>query len=97
MSGSSRLLLLALVTSSLAGCGQDASEVPGYSGLERRVAGNRIGSDADHWIEMQNMMGEWERVGLIFGYDGDYDECINAINGLKAVNYAREYRCVPAN
>ncbi len=52
--------------------------------------------DVDHWIELKNLAGEWEQVGLIFGYIGDYDECQKAIEGLKKVNYAREYRCVPA-
>ena len=46
---------------------------------------------------MKNMSGEWERVGLIFGYLGDYDECLKAISGLGRENYVREYRCVPAN
>lgn len=46
---------------------------------------------------MNNLAGEWERVGLIFGYTDDYDECTKAVAGLKAANPAREYRCVPAN
>ncbi len=46
---------------------------------------------------MKNSADEWERVGLIFGYADDYDECLKAIAGLKQVNFAREYRCVPAN
>lgn len=71
--------------------------VAGYDNLARHVEGGRIGSDTDQWIEMKNMAGEWERTGLIFGYSGDREECEKAIAGLKQVNYAREYRCVPAN
>ena len=71
--------------------------VDGQQALFRHVEKNRVGSDSDQWIEMLNMAGEWERVGLIFGYVGNYDECLKAIEGLKKVNYDRDYRCVPAN
>lgn len=80
----------------LAACGSDDG-VKGYDALERHVAKNRVGSDADQWIEMKNMSGEWERVGLIFGYYGDADECAKVIAGLKTANEAREYRCMAAN
>ena len=46
---------------------------------------------------MKNFAGEWERVGLIFGFIGDYEECLKVTAGMKKVNYAREYRFVPAN
>jgi hypothetical protein len=57
----------------LAGCGGDGS-VDGYDALVRHVEGTRVGTDADQWIEMRNMAGEWERTGLIFGYLGDHDD-----------------------
>lgn len=83
----------------LAGCSDATidSSVDGYDSFEDYVAAHRVGNDSDHWIEMKNAFDEWERVGLIFGYNGDYDECLKAIEGLKSVNYEREYRCVPAN
>lgn len=83
----------------LAGCNQ-SSETPvnGHDALVAHVEKNPVGTDPDQWIEMKTISGEWDRVGLIFGYYGaDYDECLKAIAGLKKVNYAREYRCVPAN
>ncbi len=80
----------------LAAC-SDPMDVPGHDALITHVEGKRIGGDADHWIEMKNLAGEWEKTGLIFGYIGDYDECLNAIAGMKKVNYAREYRCTPAH
>jgi hypothetical protein len=92
----SAVVRAALLSLALTACGAD-DEVEGYSALERHVTNNRVGGDADNWIEMKNKAGEWERTGLIFGYLGDYDECQKAIAGLKAANYAREYRCVPAN
>lgn len=79
------------------GCGNGDDGVEGHNSLVKHVERTRVGSDADHWIEMKNMAGEWERTGLIFGYLGDYDECLKAIAGLKGANDAREYRCVPAN
>lgn len=81
----------------LTACGSDEG-VPGYNALSKQVAGTRVGSDADQWIEMRSLLsGEWDRTGLIFGYTDDHDECTKAIAGLKKVNYAREYRCTPAN
>jgi hypothetical protein len=86
----------------LSGCssehsGSDGFEIPGFNGLEKQVTESKVGRSSDHWIEMKNSAAEWERVGLIFGYADDYDECLKAIAGLKEVNFAREYRCVPAN
>lgn len=79
----------------LSGCEDGSPRAP--ADLEKFVAKGKIGSDADQWIEMQNHDGEWERVGLVFGYYGDAEECEKAIAGLKKVNYAREYRCSQAN
>lgn len=72
-------------------------DAPASEGLANYIKGARVGSDPDQWIEMRNMLGEWERTGLIFGYNGDFDECQKAIAGLKRANSEREYRCVPAN
>ena len=72
-------------------------EIEGFDQLVDQVEQRKIGYSADQWIEMHNDAGEWERVGLIFGYVDDYEECVKAIGGLKKVNFAREYRCVPAN
>ena len=81
----------------LASCSSADDSVPGYENLMTFVANHRVGSDADQWIEMKNLSGSWERTGLIFGYTDDYEECQTVIAGMKAKNYAREYRSVPAN
>ena len=78
------------------GCGTSDKLEDQMNRFEKTVESEKLGSDTDHWIEMKNLAGEWEKVGLIFGYLGDYDECQNAIAGLKKVNDARNYRCVPA-
>lgn len=91
-----KLFLVASMSLALVGC--EASDGPaGYGELAKQVQQDRVGQAADQWIEMRNMAGEWERTGLIFGYADDHEECLKAIAGLKEVNYAREYRCVPAN
>lgn len=87
-------VVLAL-TGLLGACG--SGDIPGHDALVRQVEKKRIGGDADQWIEMKNFANEWEKTGLIFGYADDHDECLKAIAGLKQVNYAREYRCMPAN
>jgi hypothetical protein len=89
------LTALALVT--ISACRSHNSEIEGMKDLESYVAKNKIGADEDQWIEMRNMTGQWERVGLVFGFLGVLGECQNAIAGLKKINFAREYRCVPAN
>lgn len=88
--GSGAVLLL------IAACADD-EQVEGFGALERHVARSQVGSDHDQWIEMRNMAGEWERTGLIFGSFGDAEVCQQAIDRLQKVNYAREYRCTPAN
>lgn len=90
-------LLLVLLGCSDEPAGSDNVEIPGFDRLVNQVEQEKVGRSSDHWIEMKNSADEWERVGLIFGYADDYDECLKAIAGLKQVNFAREYRCVPAN
>ena len=80
----------------LASCGSDEG-VAGQHGLESQIERQRVGSASDQWIEMRNLMGEWERTGLIFGYADDYEECLKAVAGLNAANQQRDYRCAPAN
>lgn len=84
------------MAASLSAC-STKEKVSSDDALANLVEEARVGSDADQWIEMKNMMGEWERTGLIFGYNGDFEECQKAIAGLKQSNDQREYRCVPAN
>ncbi|MGC6328855.1 hypothetical protein [Rhizorhabdus sp. FW153] len=91
-----RVGILVLPPLLLAACGYDPGAAS-YDALVDQVSAKRVGADTDQWIEVKNIAGEWERTGLIFGYADDYEECAKAIGGLKKVNYAREYRCVPAN
>lgn len=80
----------------LSGCGEQ-SGVPGFAALQEQVQSSPVGRAADEWIELRNSAGDWERVGLIFGYVNDRDECEKAIAGLHRANPHREYRCTTAN
>jgi len=71
--------------------------IAGYDALVEHIKAHRVGRNADQWIEMKNVFGEWERTGLIFAYSDDYEECLKAIAGLKKANADREYRCTSAN
>lgn len=91
--------IVAFFALTLASC-ESSDSIPGQDALVQQLERGRIGSDADQWIEMKNMAGEWEKTGLIFGYgekNGNNEECLKVIAGLKKVNYLREYRCSPAN
>ena len=92
-----RPLALFAIAASLIGCGNVEGEIKNYDRLENLVSKSPVGYDEDQWIEMRNASGVWERTGLIFGYVDDFAECRNAIAGLKKENFARDYRCVPAN
>ena len=81
----------------LVSCDGNRSESQKLDAFESLVGGQVIGTDPDQWIEMKNITGKWERTGLVFGYNGDFEECQKAIDGMKRANPAREYRCVPAN
>lgn len=91
-----RLVLAASLAFCLTAC-ENKYEVAGFKAFEKQVTSKRVGYGSDQWIEMKNGIGEWERVGLIFGYSDDYAECIKALRGLQQANEGREYRCVPAN
>lgn len=68
-----------------------------YGALVRQVERDHVGSANDQWLEMKNLAGKWERVGLVFGYIDDFGACTDIATGLKMVNPVREYRCAGAN
>lgn len=80
-----------------AGCSQLNNYEDDSEQFIEHVGGHRIGSDTDYWVEMLNMSGEWEKTVLVFGYTDDFAECQTVAAGLGKVNFARQYRCKPAN
>lgn len=89
------VLAMVVVMMTLAACGETYDRQ--MSALETAVRWIKVGHSNDYWMEMKNAMGEWERLALVFGYWNDYEGCQDIIEVLGKKNYAREYRCVPAN
>jgi len=94
-----RLICLVSIPLLLSACEQSRGYDQAYDDLIEAFQENKLGSSTDHWIEMKNIMGEWEKTGIIFGYGDDFEQCQNAIEGLKIVSfprkYPREFRCTP--
>lgn len=86
-----------LLALTVGACAEAPEYKPISKDIEDFVSNSQVGDDPDYWIEMRNSFNEWEKVGLIFGYYGDREECEKAISGLKSANDAREYRCSQAN
>ncbi|MEX2166441.1 MAG: hypothetical protein WD852_05395 [Methyloceanibacter sp.] len=86
-------VMAALVT--LSGCGEAYDRQ--IKTLETVIQWIQVGNSNDYWLEMKNALNQWERVALVFGYWDDYEGCKDIIRLLGEENYAREYRCVPAN
>lgn len=80
----------------LSGCSDRETYEDQYNTFVTDVESNKMGGAQDYWIEMQNVFGEWEKTGLIFGYGNDLEECEKAITGLQQENSGRQYRCNPA-
>lgn len=91
-----KLWMIAIAALTVSSCG-DGELVKGQRALLKHVENGKVGNASDQWIEMKNAAGEWERVGLIFGYTDDFAECAKAIEGLKRANDYTDYRCIPAN
>ena len=89
------ILLVAALSIALSGCG--GSYERQIKTLEAVIRWIQVGNSNDYWLEMKNALGQWERVALVFGYWDDYEGCKDIIRLLGKENYAREYRCVPAN
>jgi hypothetical protein len=95
--GLMRGMLALLALSSLGACSRPSDVNDQTAEFSKHVNSNKLGVDKDVWIEMKNMAGQWEKTALVFGYVGDFEECEKMAAGLKKVNFAREYRCVPAD
>lgn len=89
--------LLALIALMCSGCSKTNSYEDQSKAFIAHVDEHKMGVDTDYWVEMLNMSGEWEKTVLVFGYTDDFAECQTVAAGLKKVNFAREYRCKPAN
>ena len=64
--------------------------------LERDVTTNPLTQDG-YWLEMKNVMGEWEKMLLVFGYagDGDLAACKQITAYASSESPQRIFRCNP--
>lgn len=65
--------------------------------LSNYVSKHRIGSSPDVYLVKRNMIGEWERVALIYGFAPDYEFCQETAGLYMAKYPASEYSCQIAN
>ena len=66
--------------------------------LTTHVQSNPVTADGA-WLEMQNILSEWERMILVFGYggNGDFAACEEIKNFAARNNPDRSFRCNPVN
>ncbi len=86
------LVLLSLATTAWAG---DPEE--DIKHWDRFVSRNPYGSSKDQWIEKYNALGQWEKVGIVFGFMDDYEFCDDVIKMYMARYPTDRYRCNRAN
>jgi len=65
--------------------------------FESRVAANRLGSSTDYWIVKYNILGNWEKVALVFGFADDRSFCEELLDLYARRHPSERYRCQPAN
>ena len=49
------------------------------------------------YLEKSSLLGEWERVAIMFGYYDNYDACIEINKALTDKYPGNIYRCTPIN
>ena len=95
-----RSTLAILTALGLFGCQEAASPTRSQSEFEKFVGEKPIGYATNYWLQMLQLDGTWGNVALVFGYyeeGGSFTECQHMTVELTRVNFARKYRCVPAN
>lgn len=90
-----RTILAVAIALALGACSEDLDKQ--HQRLAKHVRENKIGSSQDFWLVKHNMFGEFERVGLIFGFMDDREFC-EEISALYMRKFpADRYSCAPAN
>lgn len=89
----SMTFLIALVC---LGCGEPDYEDQ-FAAFEKYVKKQQLGSTPDVWLVRINVLGEPERVALIFGMWGDEEYCLSIVDLFRQRWQDRNYRCEIAN
>jgi hypothetical protein len=85
-----------LATLILAGCSESLEDAD--KRMESMVKGHQYGSSPDVWMEKySSLRDEWDRVGLIYGMNGDMEACTNLVTSLSEGVAEQQWRCRPAN
>lgn len=88
-----QVLLVAVIA--LAGCADDYEAQ--QAGLQKYVAGHKIGTASDVYLRKLNMVGDWEPVALIFGMSDDLGFCVEIAEAYMRQYPASEYTCTVEN
>lgn len=89
-----RLVLLAALVV-LTGCSDDYEAQ--QAGLQRYVAGHKVGTSSDVYLRKLNMIGDWEPVALIFGMSDDMAFCVEVAEAYMQQYPASQYKCTVEN
>lgn len=65
--------------------------------LDRFNRGNQFGSAPDYYLVKRNILGDWERTALIYGYWDDEEFCLEVAEMYERKYPSDEYTCIPAN
>jgi hypothetical protein len=89
------IFVIAIIPMFLSAC--EESYTDQFKKFEARVAANRLGSSADHWVVKRNALGEWEKVALVFGFADDRRFCGEVVELYMRRYPSDRYMCLPAN
>jgi hypothetical protein len=65
--------------------------------LENFAATNRIGTDRNYWLTIQNAMGDAEKIAFVFGMMDDLAFCNEMADAYRARYPSTRLFCIPAN
>lgn len=72
-------------------------EETGVDGLVDFVGSTQLGENPAYWFELLNVLGDWEKTMLIFGYWNNEVACNFQLELARKDPQGREYRCLSAN
>lgn len=90
-----RLIVIMCSILFLSSCSENYDDQ--LNSLAKHVGKKSLGNSKDYWLVKENMLGQWDKTVLIFGYMDDFDFC----NELAAMYMAKhpldKYICMAAN
>jgi hypothetical protein len=92
-----RAIIVGCAAFALVGCDDSGDIQTDTARLAEFLAEAPIGNGPDYWLEKRSTFGEWDRVGLVFGFGGDAEACASFAEGYMLVFSQAQVRCRPAN